>query len=180
VKELIIREKTPADLQDILYVEQEAFRRDKEPKLTKEMLSDKSAQPCLSLLAYVDNQPVGHILFTHGYLTNNPKVQVSFLAPLAVVPKFQRQGIGGRLIKKGLESLAKSRIDLVFVVGHPQYYPRHGFTPASKLRFEPTYPIPKEVADAWMVQALRPSIIGFAFGKVICCDVMNKPEVWRE
>jgi putative acetyltransferase len=113
-------------------------------------------------------------------LTNNPKVQVSFLAPLAVVPKFQRQGIGGALIKKGLEILSKSGVDLVFVVGHPQYYPRHGFIPASKLGFEPTYPIPKEVADAWMVQALRSGIIGFVFGKVICCDVMNKPEVWRE
>ena len=178
--ELIIRETTPADLQDILYVEQEAFRRDSEPQLTKDMLSDKSAQPYVSLLAYVDNQPAGHILFTHGYLTNNPKVQVSFLAPLAVVPKFQRKGIGGTLIKKGLEILSKSGIDLVFVVGHPQYYPRHGFMPASKLGFEPTYPIPKEVADAWMVQALRSGIIGFVFGKVICCDVMNKPEVWRE
>ena len=97
-----------------------------------------------------------------------------------MVPKFQRQGIGGALIKKGIEILAKSGIDLVFVVGHPQYYPRYGFTPASKLGFEPTYPIPKEVADAWMVQALHSGIIGSVSGKVICCDVMNKPEVWRE
>ena len=177
---MIIRETITEDLKDILYVEHEAFSRDSEPQLTKDMLSDQSAQPCVSLLAYVDNQPVGHILFTHGYLTNNPKVEVSFLAPLAVVPKFQRQGIGGALIKKGLKILAKSGIGLVFVVGHPQYYPRHGFTPASKLGFEPTYPIPKEVADAWMVQALRPGIIGSVSGKVICCDVMNKPEVWKE
>jgi putative acetyltransferase len=100
VKELIIRETTPADLQDILYVEQEAFHRDSEPQLTKDMLSDKSAQPYVSLLAYVDNQPAGHILFTHGYLTNNPKIQVSFLAPLAIIPKFQKQGIGGILNQK--------------------------------------------------------------------------------
>jgi putative acetyltransferase len=180
VIELIIQETTPTDLQDILYVEQEAFRRDSEPKLTKDMLSDQSAQPSLSLLAYIDNHPVGHILFTHGYLTGNPQVEVSFLAPLAVVPKFQRKGIGGALIKKGLEILSKSGIDLVFVVGHPHYYPRHGFTPASKLGFEPTYPIPKEVADAWMVQALHSDIIGAVSGKVICCDVLNKPEVWRE
>jgi putative acetyltransferase len=180
VAELIIRETTPADLQDILYVEHEAFRRDSEPQLTKDMLSDQSVQPYVSLLAYIDNQPAGHILFTHGYLTNNSKVEVSFLAPLAVVPKFQRQGIGGALIKKGLEILSKSGVDLVFVVGHPQYYPRYGFTPASKLGFEPTYSLPKEVADAWMVQALRPNIIGSVVDKVICCDTMNKPEVWQE
>jgi putative acetyltransferase len=178
--ELIIREAPPADLQDILYVENEAFRRDLEPQLTKDMLSDQSAQPYVSLLAFVDDQPAGHILFTHAYLTSNPKVEVSFLAPLAVVPKFQRQGIGGALIQKGLEILSESGIDLVFVVGHPLYYPRHGFTPAYRLGFEPTYPIPLEVADAWMVQALRSGIIGFVSGRVICCDVMNKPEVWRE
>ena len=76
--------------------------------------------------------------------------------------------------------LSKSGIDLVFVVGHPQYYPRYGFTSASKLGFEPTYSIPKEAADAWMVKELRSGIIGSVSGKVICCDVMNKPEVWRK
>jgi len=180
VIELIIRETSPADLQDILYVEKEAFRRDSEPQLTKDMLSDQSAQPYVSLLEYIGNQPAGHILFTHAYLINNPRVEVSFLAPLAVVPKFQRQGIGGALIKRGLEILSKSGIDLVFVFGHPHYYSRHGFTPASNLGFEPTYSIPKEVVDAWMVLALRLGIIGSVSGKVICCDVMNKPEVWRE
>lgn len=176
----MIRETTHADLQDILYVEHEAFKRDSEPKITKEMLSDPSAEPRLSLLAYIENQPVGHILFTRATLTNNPKIEVSFLAPLAVIPKYQKQGIGGALIKEGLTRLLKAGVDLVFVVGHPQYYPRYGFTPAAKLGFEPTYPIPKEVADAWMVQALHPGIIGSVSGKVICCDVMNKPEVWRE
>jgi putative acetyltransferase len=175
-----IRETTSADLQDILYVEHEAFHRDAEPQLTKDLLSDPSAEPRLSLLAYVDNQPAGHILFTHGYLTNNPKIEISFLAPLAVAPKFQRQGIGGNLIKEGLARLIKTGVDLVFVVGHPKYYPRHGFRPASKLGFEPTYPLPKEFEDAWMAQELRPGIIGAVSGKVICCDVMNKPEVWRE
>ena len=178
--DLIIRETSPADLQEILYVEQEAFHRDSEPQLTKDMLSDHSAQPYVSLLAYIDNQPVGHILFTHARLTNNPKVEVSFLAPLAVLPEFQRQGIGGALIKRGLEILSKSGIDLVFVVGHPQYYPRYGFTSASKLGFESTYSIPKEAADAWMVKELRSGIIDSVSGKVICCDVMNKPEVWRK
>ncbi len=46
--------------------------------------------------------------------------------------------------------------------------------------FESTYPMPPEVADAWMVQALHLGLIGAVVGKVICCDVMNKPEVWRE
>jgi putative acetyltransferase len=113
-------------------------------------------------------------------LNASKKVAISFLAPLGVKPRFQRQGIGGSLIRKGLELQLKSNVDLVFVVGHPKYYPRHGFTPAHRLGFQPTYPIPEEQANAWMVQALRPDVIGLVSGKVICCDSLNKPELWRE
>jgi len=177
---MYIRETTDADLKDILFVEREAFNSNKEADLTEDLLADSSAKPLLSLIAYIEDQPAGHILFTKAQLSNTPKVAVSFLAPLAVVPKFQRRGIGGNLIKKGLELLSKANVDLVFVIGHPAYYPRHGFTPASKLGFQATYPIPEEDADAWMVQALRPDIIGSVSGRVVCCDALNKPELWRK
>ena len=167
-------------MNDILYVEREAFQRDSEANLTRDMLSDSSAEPRVSLLAFVEKQPVGHILFTHGYIEGNSQVTASFLAPLAVIPKFQKQGIGGALINEGITRLAKLDIDLVFVVGHPGYYPRFGFTPASRFGFQPTYPIPSEVADAWMVLAIQPNRIDTISGKVICCDVMNKPEVWNQ
>ena len=177
---MIIRETTPVDIKDIFYVEREAFQRDSEVNITRDMLSDQSAKPHVSLLAFVKNKPVGHLLFTRGYIEGNPRIGVSFLAPLAVIPNFQRQGIGGALIKEGITQLSKMGVDLVFVMGYPEYYPRFGFTPASKLGFQPTYPLPAEVADAWMVLALRPNIIGTISGKVICCDVMNKPEVWHQ
>ncbi len=179
-KTLNIRETTPADSKEILYVEREAFQRDSEANITRDLLTDPSAEPRVSLMAFVENQPVGHILFTRGYIEGNPRIQVSFLAPLAVIPKFQKQGFGGALIKEGIRRLLKMGIDLVFLLGHPEYYPRFGFAPASKLGFQPTYPIPPEVADAWMVLALRPDIIGATSGKVICCDVMNKPEAWHQ
>jgi putative acetyltransferase len=181
MRAMYIRETKDADLKDILFVEREAFNSNKEADLTKDMLADPSAKPRLSLIAYIEKQPAGHILFATGHLSNAPKkVAISFLAPLAVIPKFQKQGIGGSLIKKGLELLSKAPVDLVFVVGHPEYYPRHGFTPAGKLGFEAPYPIPEKHADAWMVQALRPNVIGSVSGKVICCDALNKPEHWRE
>jgi putative acetyltransferase len=96
------------------------------------------------------------------------------------VPDAQKQGIGGKLIRQGLELLSVSRVDLVFVLGHPEYYPRFGFTPAGRLGFEAPYPIPDKHANAWMVQALRPGVIDTASGKVICADALNKPEYWRE
>ncbi len=178
---MYIRETTDADLKDILFVEREAFNSEKEANLTRDMLADPTAKPLISLLAYVENQPAGHILFTKGHLSNAPnQVAVSILAPLAVVPKFQKQGIGGSLIKKGIESLSKFDVDFVFVLGHPQYYPRFGFMTAGKLGFKAPFPIPEKDADAWMVQALRPNIIGSVSGKVVCCDALNKPEHWRE
>lgn len=177
---MYIRETNDADLNDILFVEREAFNSNKEADLTRDLLADPSAKPLLSLMAYVEDEPAGHILFTNAHLSNNPNVAVSFLAPLAVIPKYQKQGIGGALIKKGLELLLKSGVDLVFVVGHPDYYPRLGFAPASKFGFEAPHPISEEHADAWMVKALRPDVIGSVSGKVICCDVLNKPELWQE
>jgi putative acetyltransferase len=175
-----IRETNEADLEDILFVEQKAFEHDDVVELTRDILADPTAKPVLSLLAFEKQHPVGHVLFSKAHLSSNPNGRVSILAPLAVVPKFQKQGIGGKLVKKGLEILSKSGVDIVFVLGHPEYYPRHGFVPAGKLGFEAPFPIPEKDADAWMVQELRPNIIGKASGKVICCEALNKPEHWRE
>jgi putative acetyltransferase len=175
-----IRETNAADLNAILLVEREAFDSDKEAKLTKDLLADSTAKPILSLMAFVENQPAGHILFTKANLLGaSREVAVSFLAPLAVVPKFQRRGVGGSLVKEGLERLSRSGVELVFVVGHPEYYPRHGFTQAGKLGFETPYPFPEEHADAWMVCELRSGVLGSVSGRVVCCDVLNKPEIWR-
>jgi len=94
---------------------------------------------------------------------------------------FPAKGIGGELIKEGLRLLSESDVDLVFVLGHPDYYPRHGFKPnAGALGFEAPYPIPTEHADAWMVQELNTGVIGTLKGKVICADELDKPEHWRE
>ena len=178
---MIIRETKDADLKDILFIEREAFKSDKEANLTKEMLADPTAKPLLSLIAIIENQPVGHILFTNGKISNNPnKVSISLLAPLAIIPQYQKQGIGGMLIKKGLEILSKSGVDLVFVLGHPKYYPKYGFTPANTFGIKAPYPIPEEVADAWMIQTLNPKVIGTVSGKVICCEALNKPIHWKE
>jgi putative acetyltransferase len=175
-----VRETREADLNDILRVEREAFSSSREAELTRDLLADPTAKPLLSLIAFVEGKPAGHILFTAARLLGGSReVAVSFLAPLAVVPKFQGRGVGGSLIKRGLERLAKSGVELVFVVGHPGYYPRHGFAQAGKLGFEMPFPFPEEHADAWMVCALRPGVLGSVSGRVVCCNVLNKPELWR-
>lgn len=177
-----IRKASDSDLNDVLSVERSAFGQEQEAELVKDLLGDPSAKPILSLLAFKSDRPVGHILFTTAHLTNsqNTTTSIALLAPLAVVPDAQRQGIGGKLIERGLELLSRSRVDLVFVLGYPEYYSRHGFKPAGCLGYKAPYPIPDEHSDAWMVQALRPEVIGSVRGKVICADALNKPEYWRE
>lgn len=176
-----IKEASDADLDDVLSIERATFGAEEEAGLVRALLCDPTAKPLLSLLAYEDDQPVGHVLFTAASLEKQePPLKAAILAPLAVVPDAQNRGVGGTLIARGLKLLSESGVDLVFVLGHPEYYPRHGFRPASPLGFDAPYPIPAKDAGAWMVQALRPDVLGSDGGKVVCADAMNRPEYWRE
>ena len=182
---MYIRESAEADLNEVLRIEREAFGYDKEAELVRELLTDPTAKPNLSLLAFEgdnnENKPIGHILFTAARLEETEdEAAVALLAPLAVVPDSQNRGVGGALIRHGLKQLTQSGVDLVFVLGHPDYYPRHGFRPAGERGFTAPYPIPEQHAGAWMVQELRPGIIGKVSGLVRCAEMLDKPEHWRE
>jgi putative acetyltransferase len=179
--ETVIRDAMPADLAETLAIERAAFGTEPIDELVENLLVDPTAAPCVSLLALRDERPVGHILFTRAHLQTEGAPPVVFLlAPLAVVPEAQNQGIGGQLIAHGLDALRRHGADLVFVLGHPDYYPRHGFRPASVLGFQAPYPIADDVADAWMVLELTPGSIGRLSGKVICAAAIDQPEYWRE
>lgn len=179
-----IRTTTESDLAAVLNVETEAFGHEKEAKLVDGLLHDPTAAPLLSLLAFEDEEPVGHILFTKVRIVDGEgsecTISAAILAPLAVVPLAQGKGVGGKLIEEGLRLLKERGVELVFVLGHPGYYPRHGFRPAGVLGFEAPYPIPEKHAAAWMVQELRPGVIGGITGRVACADALDRPEHWRE
>lgn len=180
--EIQIRETKIEDIDTIYKVEQKAFGYDKEAILTIELLTDKSGEPMVSLLAFSDDKPVGHILFTRAYFSEGQEQpMMHILAPLAVVPEYQRQGVGGMLIKAGIESLRQMGSNLVFVLGHKEYYPRHGFLPnAESFGYPAPYPIPEKFCDYWMVQEISPKGFGIGKGNIKCADAMNKPEHWRE
>ena len=178
---MVIREALDSDLPAVLTINRMAFGQDDEAALVQDILSDASAQPALSLIALEENRPLGHVLFSQAHLSGpDGGHAVVILAPLAVVPDAQRQGIGGRLIERGLALLADAEVELVFVLGYPAYYRQHGFQPAAPCGFVAPYPIPDKDADAWMVQALRKGETAPAGGKVACCDALDKPELWRE
>lgn len=104
----------------------------------------------LSLTAHADGVLAGHILFTTCTVDETP---VALLGPLAVAPAFQRQGVGGALIRAGLEHLTGAAAH-VLVLGDPAYYSRFGFAPAPQVH--PPYPLPPAWAEAWRSVALMP------------------------
>jgi putative acetyltransferase len=174
-----IVEASVSDLDAVLSVERAAFGDEEVVTLVCDLAEDPSARPWLSLLAWDGVRPMGHIMFTAARLDGAfHETVVSILAPLAVVPDAQRKGVGGSLIASGVERLRESGVELVFVLGHPEYYPRHEFVPALPSGFQAPYPISPE--NAWMVRELRLGILGSAQGTVVCADAMNKPEYWRE
>lgn len=180
---MTVRPATEADRPAILTVHRCAFGQQgpEIAQLVEELLDDVTAQPRLSLVAEIDDQLVGHILFTNATLQPDPGgITAQLLAPLAVVSEHQRQGIGGKLVTQGLAQLAASGIDLVFVLGHPDYYSKFGFQPAGVRGFEATYPIPPQHADAWMVQQLKTGVIGSIEARVQCCNALDQPQHWVE
>jgi len=181
---LKIRESTESDRSAIDAIHMNAFGQPQGQEivdLVNDLLKDETAKPLLSLVAEKDGKLVGHILFTTARLQpGNEETIIRILAPLAVSSENQGDGIGGGLIKEGLKQLAESGVDLVFVLGHPHYYPRFGFQTAGLLGFEAPHTIPSEHADAWMVQALKTGGLTGEKGRIQCSKILDQPQHWRE
>jgi putative acetyltransferase len=176
---VLIVEASASDLEDALAVSRVAFGGEDVPTLVRDLVADPSSRPLLSLIALDDGRTIGHALFSAARVeAEEDSASAVILGPLAVVPAAQRKGVGGLLIEAGLRLLGESGIGLVFLAGDPRYYDRHGFEPAHRHGLVPPFSVTPE--EAWMVRALTPDALGVAAGAVICADVLNKAEHWRE
>lgn len=127
---IVIRREKPEDIEGIRTVNESAFEQTQEADIV-DVLRDHCPD-VLSLVAVEGNRIVGHILFSPATIqTHDGEVVGMGLAPMAVLPDYQGQGIGSKLIRSGLEALKESPYPFVIVLGHPKYYPRFGFVPAS-------------------------------------------------
>jgi putative acetyltransferase len=130
---------TPQDQSAIRAINQAAFHRPDEANLVDRLRA--ASHILLSLLATSAAQPVGHILFTRMFIeTPETKIPAVALAPLAVLPTHQRQGIGGQLIQRGLDLLRAQGESIIIVLGHRTYYPRFGFSRDKAASLESPYP----------------------------------------
>ncbi len=115
--------------------------------LTEATLVDRlrGSPDSISLVAALADRVVGHILFTPINIAPAAAVRVAGLAPMAVRPENQRMGIGSQLVRAGLDQCRKRGYAAVVVVGHPEFYPRFGFVPASTRGLTCEFPVRDEV-----------------------------------
>jgi len=160
--EILIRHEGPPDQAHVFHVNATAFETDAEATLVDALRTQ--ANPLISLVAVLEDQIVGHILFTPVRVKNAPDSAITLaLGPMAVVPELQGQGIGTKLVDAGLEECRTLGAAAVFVLGHAEYYPRFGFEPAPPhgLRFK------GEGFDPYfMVLELQPSTLSAMSGNV--------------
>lgn len=148
--DLLIRHETPADILAIRAVNQAAFETGAEAALVDALR--ENAKFTLSLVAAIEGEVVGHILFTDIEMEpGGVEPRILGLAPMAVLPAWQGQGIGSALVRRGLEDCLELGYRGIVVLGHPAFYPRFGFTPASQHGITCIYDAPDE---AFMALAL--------------------------
>jgi putative acetyltransferase len=141
------------------------FGLENEARLVENLRKSPDFIPELSLVAVKDKRVVGHILFSRiAIQTKTGSFPAMSLAPMAVHPKFQKQGIGSKLIRQGLERCRNLGYKVVIVVGHPNYYPRFGFTSARAKGLEAPFPVSDE---AFMVIELASGALKGISGMVI-------------
>jgi len=151
----IIRREAAGDVEQIHKVNELAFEKKEEADIV-----DRLRENCpeyFSFIAVVENQIVGHILFTPAWIESpHGPITGMGLAPLAVIPEFQNHGIGGQLIQFGMDEIQKGGYLFVIVLGHPGYYPRFGFEKASLYGVRCEY---EDVPDeAFMIKIFDPDI----------------------
>ncbi len=151
---LTIRPETPSDYPAVTEVNDLAFGQPAEGKLVENMRKNPKFIHELSLVAEVDGKIAGHILFFPVVIKsgNGKGKETISLTPIAVLPEFQKQGIGGELIKEGLKACKQLGYDSAIVLGHPEYYPEFGFKQANTWGIKDPFGVP---AEAFMALELK-------------------------
>ena len=146
---MIIRPETPADHEAVAELLTDAFGGPTEARLVDLLRATDDYVPDLTLVAEIDGQVVGHVAFSRVKVGAESALA---LAPMAVAPAHQRTGVGTALARAALERAADRAEAAVIVLGHPEYYPRFGFVPASRFGIVPPWPDVPD--DAFLVLPL--------------------------
>ncbi|THB72422.1 MAG: N-acetyltransferase [Desulfobulbaceae bacterium] len=175
---MTIRLATIHDKDQIYQVHYQAFSAEERnivAELGVNLLSEKTTPPILSLVAEIESKVVGHIAFSPlTHQTSGPSIYL--LGPLGILPEYQRQSIGTRLIQDGIKQLKKQGVDVLIVYGDPAYYTRFGFNTETAINFLPPYKL--EYPFGWLAMDLsspyelpEPIELG-------CVQSLADPKLW--
>ncbi len=160
----LIREERKNDYDEIKEINDLAFGQENEGKMIEALRKTSDFTYLLSLVAEIKDKIVGHILFYPIKIKNKKEeFTVLSLAPMAVHPEYQNKGIGSKLVKRGIKVARESGFGAVIVVGHPKYYPRFGFSPASNWRMQLPFDVPD---DVFLALELKENYLKNCSGKV--------------
>ncbi len=158
-----IRPETSNDIPAVRLVHEAAFGRPDEADIV-DRLRD-FAGSYFALVAVDDEEIIGHIAFSPITMSPpQPSLSALGLAPMAVLPAYQRRGVGSALVRKGLEACRYAGTDAVFVLGHPDFYPRFGFEPTAARGIGNVYGAPPE---AFMAVELTPDALRGVVGTAL-------------
>ena len=160
---ITIRQEILEDIRAIRYVNTQAFEQEEEAALIERLRSNNAIT--LSLVAVEGDQIVGHILFSPVTMESEQEnFNAIALAPMSVLPPHQRKGIGSQLVRAALQECHQLGHEIIFVLGHAEYYPKFGFVQAKLKGIGYEFEAPSE---AWMVLELREGALAERNGTVI-------------
>ena len=170
-------EKTDFDL--ILKVIETAFS-DEENKvimnLVQELHQETTSPSIKSLVAEVDNQVIGYVSYSPIFLKSDTNITGYILAPLAVSPEHQKQGVGSNLINAGIDMLTEDSVGVLLVYGDPAYYGRFGFKEEIGQTFVPPYSL--DYPFGWTGMMLSDTPVPEQPIKFECVSALSKSSLW--
>jgi putative acetyltransferase len=173
------RDAQETDLKSVLKVVETAFS-DEENKvimnLVQELHQETTSPSIKSLVAEVDNQVIGYVSYSPIFLKSDSRISGYILAPLAVSPEHQKQGVGSNLINAGIEMLTKDGVGVLMVYGDPAYYGRFGFKEEIGCSFVPPYTL--QFPFGWTGMMLNDTPVPEQPIQFECVSALSKPDLW--
>ncbi len=171
MQEIIVRAETPEDIRAIDVVNLSAFEGESEAQLVGEVRASSCFVPDLSLVAELNGRIVGHVLLSKMSLQRSQgSVEILALGPMSVVPSQSHRGIGSELIQAAIARAKPLGYGAIVVAGHPEYYERLGFAPATQWQVSCNLNLPD---DALTAMELKPGTLAEG-GKVDYPAIFSK------
>lgn len=144
--------------------------------LAVDLLELQTSPATVSLVAVKEHAIIGHISLSPVSLDGDAPGGAYILAPLAVDPTHQKQGIGTKLVEAGKNHLADAGVSVLLVYGDPQYYSRFGFSAELGKRFVPPFPL--QMPPGWQALQLSGDQLSDMPISITCVGPLSKPSLW--